>query len=77
MNQHRQTMDGEREIYVGKRLSFGSDLCTVRYIGEVQGTKGQWLGVEWDDATRGKHNGEAGAVRYFNCTVMLRPNGKY
>ncbi|KAF2431113.1 tubulin-specific chaperone E [Tothia fuscella] len=54
-------------MHIGQRLSFGGDLCTVRYIGEVQGTKGQWLGIEWDDPTRGKHNGEAGGVRYFEC----------
>lgn len=52
---------------IGSRLSFGGDLCTVRYVGLVQGTKGQWLGIEWDDPTRGKHNGQAGGVRYFDC----------
>ncbi|PGH18587.1 hypothetical protein AJ79_00366 [Helicocarpus griseus UAMH5409] len=52
---------------VGSRLSFDGALCTVRYIGEVQGTKGQWLGVEWDDVTRGKHTGEHRGVKYFEC----------
>ncbi|EQL03690.1 Cytoskeleton-associated protein, Gly-rich domain protein [Ophiocordyceps sinensis CO18] len=42
---------------VGQRNSYGGALCTVRYIGEVAGTAGAWLGVEWDDATRGKHDG--------------------
>ncbi|KAF2496047.1 tubulin-specific chaperone-like protein E [Lophium mytilinum] len=55
------------QFYVGKRVSFNRQLCTVRYYGEVSGTKGDWLGVEWDDPTRGKHNGENGGVRYFNC----------
>lgn len=59
------------ETDIGKRLSFGGDLCTVRYIGEVKGTKGQWLGIEWDDPTRGKHNGEAGGTRYFECMTVL------
>ena len=54
-------------MHIGKRLSFGGDLCTVLYIGDVKGTKGKWLGVEWDDASRGKHAGEAGGVRYFEC----------
>lgn len=56
------------EVYVGKRLSYGGHLCTVRYVGEVKGTNGDWLGVEWDDATRGKHSGEHGGIRYFECT---------
>jgi dynactin complex subunit len=54
-------------LSVGTRLSYGGDLCTVRYLGEVKGTKGEWLGVEWDDALRGKHDGQAGGVRYFEC----------
>ncbi|KAF2746512.1 tubulin-specific chaperone E [Sporormia fimetaria CBS 119925] len=56
-----------KAFYVGKRLSFDGQLCTVRYHGEVQGTKGEWLGVEWDDASRGKHSGEHAGVKYFEC----------
>jgi hypothetical protein len=55
------------QFYTGKRLSFDGQLCTVRYHGEVTGTKGEWLGVEWDDPTRGKHSGENGGTRYFEC----------
>ncbi|KKZ61899.1 hypothetical protein EMCG_03598 [[Emmonsia] crescens] len=55
------------DISLGSRLSFDGALCTVRYIGDVQGTKGQWLGVEWDDSTRGKHSGEHQGVKYFQC----------
>ena len=55
------------EIYIGKRLSFDGHLCTVRYRGSIQGTKGEWLGVEWDDPTRGKHSGEHQGTRYFTC----------
>ncbi|OCL12900.1 tubulin-specific chaperone-like protein E [Glonium stellatum] len=58
-------------FYNGKRLSFDGQLCTVRYFGEVQGTKGEWLGVEWDDPTRGKHSGENGGIRYFECVSKL------
>ncbi|KAM4055067.1 CAP-Gly domain-containing protein [Hirsutella rhossiliensis] len=52
---------------VGQRMSYGGALCTVRYVGEVAGTTGAWLGVEWDDATRGKHDGSHKRVRYFSC----------
>jgi len=57
-------------VYVGQRVSYNGELCTIRYVGGVEGTKGKWLGVEWDDATRGKHNGEAGGKRYFECTRL-------
>ncbi|CAG7999991.1 unnamed protein product [Penicillium olsonii] len=52
---------------LGQRRSFDGHLCTVRYVGTVQGTTGDWLGVEWDDATRGKHSGEHKGIRYFSC----------
>ncbi|PLN85395.1 hypothetical protein BDW42DRAFT_198465 [Aspergillus taichungensis] len=55
------------DLHINQRLSYGGDLCTVRYIGKVDGTAGDWLGVEWDDATRGKHAGEHRGVRYFTC----------
>lgn len=37
----------------------------VRYVGEVGGYAGSWLGVEWDDPERGKHDGQVGGVAYF------------
>ncbi|CAK7211881.1 hypothetical protein SBRCBS47491_001273 [Sporothrix bragantina] len=60
---------------VGERRSYDGALCTVRYVGEVAGTAtgGLWLGVEWDDATRGKHNGVHKGVRYFACRPRTRP----
>jgi tubulin-specific chaperone E len=53
--------------HVGQRISFDLHLCTVRYIGPVAGTQKEWLGVEWDDPTRGKHDGEHQGVKYFSC----------
>ena len=55
------------ENYPGRRISFSGALCTVRYVGTIEGTKGDWLGVEWDDPSRGKHDGSHGGVRYFEC----------
>jgi hypothetical protein len=54
---------------VDERLSYDGALCTVRYIGPVAGTTGTWLGVEWDDPTRGRHDGQHKGVRYFECWV--------
>lgn len=54
-------------LYVGRRLSYDGHLCTVRYIGPLTDTKGDWLGVEWDDITRGKHNGQHQGRQIFSC----------
>lgn len=54
-------------VKIGDRLSYDGAVCTVRYIGEVDGTSGSWLGVEWDDPARGKHYGSHKGVRYFTC----------
>lgn len=53
--------------YVGERLSLKRQLCTIRYIGAVADKLGEWLGVEWDDSDRGKHDGTHNGVRYFTC----------
>jgi tubulin-specific chaperone E len=50
----------------GTRLSISSFLCTVLYIGPVKDTSGTWLGVEWDDPSRGKHSGTHNGVQYFS-----------
>ncbi|KAK3341231.1 hypothetical protein B0T25DRAFT_573635 [Lasiosphaeria hispida] len=55
------------ETQIGQRRSYDGALCTVGYIGEVAGTTGSWLGVEWDDASRGKHDGQHKGLRYFSC----------
>ena len=54
-------------FYPGKRLSYMGDLCTVRYVGPLEATQGEWLGVEWDDEHRGKHDGHHRAVSVFRC----------
>lgn len=54
---------------IGDRLSYDGALCTARYLGEVAGTSGSWIGVEWDDATRGKHDGSHKGTRYFTCKL--------
>ncbi|KAI1856968.1 hypothetical protein JX265_008667 [Neoarthrinium moseri] len=55
------------DIEIGERRSYDGAICTVRYVGEVAGTSGSWIGVEWDDATRGKHDGSHKGTRYFSC----------
>ena len=55
----------DSEFFISQRLSYDGVPCTVRYIGPVAGTQGDWLGVEWDYPSRGKHDGEHKGVRYF------------
>jgi hypothetical protein len=33
----------------------------------------EWVGIEWDDAQRGKHNGSVGGVQYFVSTCVHSP----
>lgn len=52
----------------GTRIRIGGlTKATVRYIGSVEGQTGCWVGVEWDDVTRGKHDGCYKGMRYFTC----------
>ncbi|GMH33419.1 hypothetical protein BSKO_01253 [Bryopsis sp. KO-2023] len=55
----------EIRVQVGDRGRVGTDRCSVRYIGEISGQKGEWVGVEWDDPRRGKHDGQTNGQRYF------------
>ena len=60
-------MSGKEDFYIGQRLSFDGVLCTVRYHGPLSSTKGSWLGVEWDNTSRGKHGGTHQGQRIFSC----------
>ncbi|KAI0317464.1 hypothetical protein OF83DRAFT_1276525 [Amylostereum chailletii] len=54
---------------IGSRLALSGFYGTVRYVGQVEGTKGEWVGVEWDDPSRGKHDGVKDGRRYFHCLI--------
>lgn len=42
----------------------------VRYVGPLESRGPEtWVGVEWDDAGRGKHSGTAGGKSYFATSV--------
>ena len=53
VNSRVETLDGNRGF--------------CRYIGSVDGQTGTWVGVEWDDQKRGKHDGKHNGKRYFEC----------
>ena len=54
-------------FYEGRRQCYDGALCTVRYHGPLSGLKGEWLGVEWDNPARGKHNGQHKGEQIFKC----------
>ncbi|XP_063054035.1 tubulin-specific chaperone E [Engraulis encrasicolus] len=53
---------------VGRRIACDGEIATVLFVGMVPPTKGLWLGVEWDNPERGKHDGCHEGVRYFTCS---------
>ncbi|OJA10199.1 hypothetical protein AZE42_05123 [Rhizopogon vesiculosus] len=65
---------------IGARISLPSGhVGTVKFVGPVDGTTGLWLGVEWDDPSRGKHDGIKDGKRYFECRIpnsgsFIRPS---
>lgn len=54
---------------VGKRINYDGNLGKVLYEGPVTNSEIIWIGVQWDDPSRGKHSGEYKGVRYFTPTV--------
>ncbi|KAJ4475697.1 hypothetical protein J3R30DRAFT_3376039 [Lentinula aciculospora] len=52
---------------IGERISYSGQLGTVKYYGKVDNTTGTWLGIEWDNPNRGKHDGVKDGKRYFSC----------
>ncbi|XP_009871179.1 PREDICTED: tubulin-specific chaperone E, partial [Apaloderma vittatum] len=64
---------------LGRRILCGTEYATVRYVGSVPPAAGIWLGVEWDDPQRGKHDGTYEGTQYFKCRhpkggSFIRPN---
>ncbi|ORX78610.1 RNI-like protein, partial [Anaeromyces robustus] len=54
---------------VGKRINYDGNLGIVLYEGPVTNSNIIWLGIQWDDPSRGKHNGEYKGVKYFTPTI--------
>jgi len=62
---HLDDMSETDDPVSGARVEVGGERATIRFRGEVLPTKGVWLGVEWDNPSRGKHDGNHNGVRYF------------
>ncbi|XP_077607853.1 tubulin-specific chaperone E isoform X2 [Crocuta crocuta] len=64
---------------IGRRVEVNGEHATVRFSGVVPPVAGLWLGVEWDNPARGKHDGSHEGTVYFKCRhptggSFIRPN---
>ncbi|KAJ2631683.1 hypothetical protein H4R22_001808 [Coemansia sp. RSA 1290] len=66
------------ESLVGRWFVIDGDAGIVRYQGPVDGTSGEWLGVEWADRL-GKHFGSKNNKQYFKCSLhnTQEPRGSF
>ncbi|KAL7071334.1 hypothetical protein ACQ4LE_009246 [Meloidogyne hapla] len=54
-------------IELNKRVILKEFKGVVKYYGEVEGTTGVWVGVDWDNKERGKHDGSYKGKQYFKA----------
>ncbi|XP_052012160.1 tubulin-specific chaperone E [Apodemus sylvaticus] len=64
---------------IGRRVEVNGEYATVRFCGAVPPVAGLWLGLEWDNPERGKHDGSHEGTTYFKCRhptggSFVRPN---
>ncbi|KAF9934220.1 hypothetical protein FBU30_002913 [Linnemannia zychae] len=57
------------KLELGQRIELEHFRGTIRFLGAVPPTKGEWIGVEWDTMERGKHSGEHNGTQYFTCKI--------
>ena len=58
---------------LGKRVELNEKTAKIKYVGPIKHKKDYkeneiWLGLEWEDKTRGKHNGTVEGFEYFKTT---------
>ncbi|CAG9538370.1 unnamed protein product [Cercopithifilaria johnstoni] len=54
-------------LIIGDRVEVGGDRGTISYIGTIEGYDGEWIGIDWDNPERGKHDGSVKGRRYFQA----------
>lgn len=55
----------ESNIDIGRRVECDGQRGTIQWIGELPPSQGKWYGVDWDDASRGRHDGSHNGIKYF------------
>lgn len=62
-------------LNIGARIVCEGYFGTVRYLGNVEGSSApNWVGVEWDDSTRGKHDGSHNGMNTSQTLQHLEHN---
>lgn len=61
-------------LIVGDRVEVNGNRGTIGYIGSVEGYDGKWIGIDWDNPERGKHDGSVKGKRYFQARLVLFSN---
>jgi len=76
MERESNSSDKERVIQVGHRIEVLNERGFVRFIGSLETceTSALWVGIEWDNPTRGKHDGTYNGKKYFHC---IRNKGSF
>lgn len=54
------------DIGIGRRIECDGHRGTVCWIGELPPAQGKWYGIDWDDASRGRHDGSHNNIKYFD-----------
>lgn len=54
-------------MHVSQRVSVSGYKGTIRYLGNLRDSTDLWIGIEWDDETRGKHSGTHQGKQIFQC----------
>lgn len=54
-----------QDAKIGQRIECDGQRGTICYVGPVDETNGTWFGIDWDNPTRGKHNGTYNQKLYF------------
>lgn len=58
-------------LIVGDRVEVGGNRGTISYIGAIEGYDGEWVGIDWDNPERGKHDGSVKGKRYFQAKFVV------
>ncbi|XP_066955852.1 tubulin-specific chaperone E-like isoform X1 [Macrobrachium rosenbergii] len=58
------------KMTVGSRVECEGARGTIKFVGEVATTPGVWYGVDWDEESRGKHDGMHKGKKYFETRTQ-------
>ncbi|KRZ75125.1 Tubulin-specific chaperone E [Trichinella papuae] len=67
------------EMVIGCRVRHRGARGVVKFCGKIGLLDGEWLGIDWDERSRGKHDGTYQNVRYFETAApqsgsFMRPD---